>query len=183
MSEEKKEKGNSLLKDVGLIVLGFVLATVGQWFWQVRGENKQELNTAFVLRESVVKEMQLCEIAKASITNFIATGLPPNTRVWPEAFDMLHSPSLYLENRAKAVDLKPHIVDSVIQFDFALQQVQFMRGINRKALELTGGDITSKETTGWQAYIAGLDKLCEKGRNLVDLIDKDYPGLKKRAKP
>ena len=103
MSEEKKRAGKSLLKDVGLIVLGFMLATVGQWFWQVRGENRQELSTALILRQSVVNEMQLCEGAKAAITNIIAAGLPQNTRVLPEAFDTLHSPSLYLENRSRAI--------------------------------------------------------------------------------
>ena len=179
--EKKKER--TLRKDILLIVLGFALATAGQWFWQVRGERQQKLNTAFVLRQSVVAEMNLCQIARASITNLVMTGLPQNTRLLPEAFDTLHSPSLYFENRSRSVELKPEIVDAVIKFDFALQQAKFMREFNRKALELSGGDIGNKENSGWQAYLVGLDRLCEKGRTLVDLIDKEYPSVRSRAQP
>lgn len=108
------------------------------------------------------------------LTGAAAGGLPEGSRIYPKGFDIAHDSSLYLEIRPSCLRMTTEIVHALVRYDTALKQAQFLRDINRQALELTGGDILDKKTSAWQGYVVTLDVLINAGTNLISELEKEY---------
>jgi hypothetical protein len=175
MSGEKKSHYEMLLP----VMAGAAIALATTWFWQSLAESRSQENIAAILKRSISQEVSLCQLAVKEMHDVMTNGTANgNAKILPQDFDSLHQPSLYLETRAKVIELKPEVVDAVIVFDFSLHQAQTIRDLNRKGLEVSRGDITKSGVT--PLYEEALRNLIETGNEAVKVLDKNYPNLKRR---